>query len=30
MKYYNEKIQKSAFVLPNFYKECLLEGKMSF
>ena len=30
MRYYNEKIQKSCFVLPNFYKECLLEGKMSF
>lgn len=30
MRYYNEKIQKSCFVLPNFYKECLFEGKISF
>lgn len=30
MRYYNEKIQKSCFVLPNFYKECLYEGKYSF
>ncbi|RID94732.1 polyamine aminopropyltransferase [Dialister pneumosintes] len=30
MKYYNKKIQKSAFVLPNFIKACLYEGKYSF
>ena len=30
MRYYNEAIQKSCFVLPNFYKECLFEGKYSF
>lgn len=30
MKYYNAAIQKSCFVLPNFYKECLLHGKISF
>ena len=30
MKYYNEGIQKSCFVLPNFYKECLLKGTFSF
>lgn len=30
MRYYNANIQKSCFVLPNFYKECLLEGKISF
>lgn len=30
MRYYNEAIQKSCFSLPNFYKECLYEGKISF
>lgn len=30
MHYYNEAIQKSCFALPNFYKECLYEGKISF
>lgn len=29
MKYYNRHIQKSCFVLPNFYKE-VLKGKLSF
>lgn len=29
MKYYNKHIQKSCFVLPNFYKE-VLKGKLSF
>lgn len=30
MKYYNEGIQKSAFVLPNFVKDLLYKGKISF
>lgn len=30
MKYYNEDIQKSCFVLPNFIKECLYKGHFSF
>ena len=29
MKYYNRDIQKSAFVLPEFVKECL-KGNYSF
>ncbi len=30
MKYYNKGIQKSCFVLPNFIKELIREGKYSF
>lgn len=30
LRYYNEGIQKSCFVLPNFIKELLYEGKKSF
>lgn len=30
MKYYNRQIQKSCFVLPNFVKELLYQGKQSF
>ena len=30
MKYYNKGIQKSCFVLPNFVKELIYEGKYSF
>lgn len=30
MKYYNRRIQKSCFVLPNFIKELLYKGQKSF
>ena len=30
LRYYNEGIQKSCFVLPNFIKELLYEGRKSF
>lgn len=30
MKYYNRTIQKSCFVLPNFIKELLYKGNLSF
>ena len=30
MKYYNEEIQKSAFVLPEFIKEAIYKGKYTF
>ena len=30
MKYYNEEVQKSAFVLPEFIKEAIYKGKYTF